>query len=74
MLNVSIPFIDACERNPLQKEKINEHETYALGDECSVVGLDKLPAKLQHPSSFSIPCLIENASIHRALCDLGSKC
>ena len=66
-LHVSIPFIDACERNPLQKEEINEHETYALGDQCSVVVLDKLPTKLQHPSSFFIPYLIENASIHSCL-------
>jgi len=33
---------------------------------------NKLPAKLKDPGSFSIPCLIGNVSINRALCDLGS--
>ena len=43
----------------------------ALGEECSVVILNQLPAKLKDPDSFSIPCMIGNVSIDRALCDLG---
>jgi len=54
-----------------KKRKTNEHETFALGKECSVVVLNKLPAKLKNLISFSIPCLIENVNIDRTLCDLG---
>jgi len=32
-----------------KKRKIEEHETIALGEECSVVVLTKLPAKLKDP-------------------------
>jgi len=49
------------------------HETIALGEECSTVVLNQLPAKLKDPSSFSIPCMIGNVSIDRALCDLSSS-
>ena len=35
--------------------------------------LNELHAKLKEPSSFSIPCMIGNVSIDRALCDLGSS-
>ena len=38
-----------------KKRKINEHENVALGDECSTVVLNQLPAKLKDPGSFSIP-------------------
>jgi len=37
------------------------------------VVLKKLPAKFKDPGSFSIPYLIENLSLNRALCDLGSS-
>ena len=56
-----------------KKRKINEHETVALGEECSAVVLNQLPNKLKDPGSFSIPCTIGNVSIDRTLCDLGSS-
>ena len=55
------------------KRKLEEHETVALTEECSAVMLNKLLAKLKDPESFSIPYLIGNVSINRALCDLGSS-
>ena len=55
------------------KRKLEEHETVALSEECSAAIQNKLPAKLKDPGSFSIPCLIGNVSINRALCDLGSS-
>jgi len=45
----------------------------ALGEECSAVVLNQLPAKLKDLGSFSIPCTIGNVSIDKALCDLGSS-
>jgi len=56
-----------------KKRKIDEHETMALGEECNVVVLNQLPAKLKDPGSFSIPCTIGNISIDRALCELDSS-
>jgi len=50
------------------KRKLEEHETVALTEECSVAIQNKLPAKLNDPSTFLIPCLIDHA-----LCDLGSR-
>ena len=55
------------------KRKLEEHKTVALTEECSDAIQNKLPAKLKDPESFSIPCLIGNVSINRALCDLGSS-
>ena len=51
------------------KRKLEEHETVALTEEYNVVIQNKLPTKLKDPSSFSIPCLIGNVPIDRALCD-----
>jgi len=80
-LHVNIPFLDALSQMPLyakflkeilsKKRKIDEHETVALGEECSAVVLNQLPAKLKDPDSFSIPCMIANVSIDRAMCDLS---
>jgi len=82
-LHVNAPFLDALSQIPLhakvlkeilsKKRKIYEHEIVALGEECSVVVLNQLPAKLKDPGSFSIPCTIGNVSTERALCDLGSS-
>jgi len=82
-LHVNIPFIDAFSQIPIyvkflkeilsKKRKIDEHETTILGKKFSVVILNMLPAKLKDPGSFSIPCLISNVSIDKALCDLGSS-
>jgi len=55
------------------KRKLEEHETMALIEECSAVIQNKLPINLKDPDIFSIPCLIGNVSIDRALCDLGSS-
>jgi len=32
-----------------KKRKIDEHETVVLGEECSIVLLNKLPIKLKDP-------------------------
>ena len=55
------------------KRKLEERETVALTEECSTTIQNKLVAKLKDPGSFSIPCLIGNVSINRALRDLRSS-
>jgi len=82
-LHVNVPFLDGLSQMPLyvkflkdilsKKRKVDEHKTVALGEECSVTVLNKLPIKLKDPGSFPIPCMIESISIDRALCDLDSS-
>jgi len=55
------------------KRKLEEHETVALTEECSVAIQNTLPVELKDSSSFFIPCLIENVCIAHALCNLGSN-
>ncbi|XP_058005410.1 uncharacterized protein LOC131181380 [Hevea brasiliensis] len=56
-----------------KKRRLEDYETVALTEECSAILQDKLPPKLKDPRSFSIPCLIGNMNIDRALCDLGAS-
>jgi len=53
------------------KRELEEHETIDLTEECGVMIQNEFPAILKDPDSFSIPCLIGNVYIDRALCDLG---
>jgi len=82
-LYVNVPFLEVLSQMLLyakflkeilsKKRKIDEHEAVALDEECSAVVLNQLLVKLKDPGSFSIRCMIGNASIDRALCDLGSS-
>jgi len=38
-----------------KKRKVDEHEIIALGEECSVVVLNQLPAKLKDPTVSLYP-------------------
>jgi len=78
----NIPFTEALSQMPLyakflkdilsKKRMIEDNETIALRRECSVV-IKKLPPKLRDPGSFSIPCVIGNETIEKAICDLGAS-
>ena len=82
-LYINIPFTETLSQMPFyakflkqilsNKRNLEEHEIVALTEECSAAIQNKLPTKLKDPRSFSIPCLIGNVSINRALCDLGSS-
>ncbi len=56
-----------------KKRKLEDYETIALTDECSAILQNKLPPKLKALGSFSIPCLIGDKKIDKALCDLGAS-
>ncbi len=56
-----------------KKRKLEDYETVAMMEECSVILQNKLPSKLEDPRSFSIPCLISNMNIDKALWDLGTS-
>ncbi|XP_021756145.1 uncharacterized protein LOC110721288 [Chenopodium quinoa] len=82
-LKVNVPFFDALMQMPSyakflkeimsKKRKLEDYETIALSEECSVVIQQKLPPKLKDPGSFSIPCKISEINFSRALCDLGAS-
>jgi len=52
---------------------IEDDETISLTRECSNVIQKKLPPKLKDPGSFSIPCVIGNKTIEKAMCDLRAS-
>ncbi|KAJ9174036.1 hypothetical protein P3X46_017109 [Hevea brasiliensis] len=56
-----------------KKRKLEDYGTVALTEECSAILQNKLPLKLKDPGSFSIPCLIGDKKIDKALCDLGGS-
>ncbi|XP_058008224.1 uncharacterized protein LOC131182886 [Hevea brasiliensis] len=56
-----------------KKRRLEDYETVALTKECSAILQNKLPPKLKDPGSFSIPCLINNMNIDKALYDLGAS-
>ncbi|XP_058009398.1 uncharacterized protein LOC131183180 [Hevea brasiliensis] len=56
-----------------KKRRLENYETIALREECSAILQNKLPPKLKDPWSFSIPFLIGNKNIDKALCDLGAS-
>jgi hypothetical protein len=55
------------------KRKLDKDSTVALTEECSAIFQNKMPPKLKDPGSFSIPCVIGNFVIDKALCDLGAS-
>ncbi|XP_027345903.1 uncharacterized protein LOC113857855 [Abrus precatorius] len=82
-LHINIPFAEALEQIPLyakfmtellsKKRKLKKDVMIALTEECSAILQQKLPPKLTYPGSFTIPCIIGNVTIGKALCDLGAS-
>ncbi|XP_058008897.1 uncharacterized protein LOC131183067 [Hevea brasiliensis] len=55
------------------EEKSTEQTTDKSNSQTDAILQNKLPSKLKDPGSFSIPCLIGNMKIDRALCDLSAS-
>jgi hypothetical protein len=81
-LNVNIPFTDVVTKMPtyakflkdiLSNRRKLDNKTVTLTEKVSAIVMNKLPPKLQDPSSFTIPCSIGNTKFDRALCDLGAS-
>ncbi|XP_074288437.1 uncharacterized protein LOC141613593 [Silene latifolia] len=82
-LEVSLPFTEVVTQMPLytkflkgvltKKRGIGGDGLVTLTKECSAVLLNHKSKKLQDPGSFSIPCMVGNPIIERALCDLGAS-
>ncbi|XP_073120583.1 uncharacterized protein [Henckelia pumila] len=82
-LNINIPFADTLMQMPSyakflkenlsNKRKLEEHSMISLIENCSALVQNKIPPKQKDPGSFSIPCMINDVSFHKALCDLGAS-
>ncbi|XP_074271519.1 uncharacterized protein LOC141595449 [Silene latifolia] len=56
-----------------KKRSIGGDGVVPLRGEFSAILLNPMPEKLQDPGNFSIPCMVDNVNIKRALCDLGAS-
>lgn len=82
-LIVNIPFAEALEQMPsyakfmkqiLSTEKmLEEFETMAMNEECSVVSQRKLPSKLKDLGQFIILCSIGPDFSSKTLCSLDAS-
>ncbi|GJU15827.1 ribonuclease H-like domain-containing protein [Tanacetum coccineum] len=82
-LHINIPFIEALEQMPkyakfmkdllLKGGKESEASKIILNEQCSAVVLNKVPPKEKDPGGFTIPCVIGQSRIKRALADLGAS-
>ncbi|XP_021822552.1 uncharacterized protein LOC110763970 [Prunus avium] len=64
-VQVNIPLLDA--------NKLKEYETVTLTEEVFAVLQRKLPPKSKDPGSFTIPCIIGDKLLEKALIDLGAS-
>ncbi|XP_022887924.1 uncharacterized protein LOC111403585 [Olea europaea var. sylvestris] len=56
-----------------QTNKLEDHETVMLTEECSARIQKKFPPKLKYPKSFTVPCTIGDFYFDKPLCDLGAS-
>lgn len=52
---------------------MKELEVVHLADLCSIGVERRLPPKIKDLRSFTIPCVINEGKINKALCDLGAS-
>ncbi|KAJ8762220.1 hypothetical protein K2173_007376 [Erythroxylum novogranatense] len=82
-LHINIPFVEVIPQMPSyakflkeifsNKRRLEEYATVKLNEECSAILSRKLPPKLKDPGSFTIPCVIGDLHIDKALMDLGAS-
>ncbi|XP_024024484.1 uncharacterized protein LOC112092467 [Morus notabilis] len=82
-IHINIYFVDALEQMPnstkftkgvmSKKNKLDDYETVKLTEECSAIIKRQLPEKLKDLGTFTIPCIIGELHIEKALCDLGAS-
>ncbi|GJT58853.1 reverse transcriptase domain-containing protein [Tanacetum coccineum] len=82
-IHINIPFIEALEQMPKyakfmkdllsKKRKGSEASKIILNEQCSVVILNKVPHKEKDPGGFTIPYVIGQSGITKALADLGAS-
>ena len=82
-IEINIPFSEALTQMPhyekfmkdllSKKRKFTEEGIVSLNATCSAVIQKYIPKKKQDPGSFTIPYMIGNADMGKALCDSGAS-
>ena len=82
-VEVNIPLLDAIKQVPryakflkelcTSKRKLKGNEILSVGENVSAIIQRKLPQKCKDPGTFTIPCIIGNQRIERAMLDLGAS-
>ena len=82
-IEINIPFSKALTQMPLyakfmkdllsKKRKFIEEGIVSLNATCNAVIQKSIPEKRQDPGSLTIPCMIGNADMGKALCDSGAS-
>ncbi|KAK4410207.1 hypothetical protein Sango_0093700 [Sesamum angolense] len=82
-VEINIPLLDAIKQIPkyakflkelcTNKRKLKDKERIIFGKNVSVVINRKLPEKCKDPGMFTLPCIIGNKRIERAMLDLGAS-
>ncbi|KAK4389867.1 hypothetical protein Sango_2323700 [Sesamum angolense] len=82
-VEINIPLLDAIKQIPkyakflkelcTNKRKLKDKEIIIFGKNVSVVINRKLPEKCNDPGMFTLPCIIGNKRIERAMLDLGAS-
>ena len=78
-IDLNIPFSEALTQMPhfakfmkdllSKKRKLTEEGIVSLDATCNTVIQKSMPEKRQDPGNFTIPCMIGNAGMGKALCD-----
>ena len=55
------------------KQKLEDVSTTEVGANCSSMIQNKLPPRLKDTGSFTIPCIVGDTSVDKALADLGAS-
>ncbi|KAK4381604.1 hypothetical protein Sango_2951100 [Sesamum angolense] len=82
-VEINIPLLDAIKQIPkyakflkelcTNKRKLKDKERIIFGKNISSVINRKLPEKCKDPGMFTLPCIIGNKRIERAMLDLGAS-
>ena len=82
-IEINIPFSEALTQMPhyakfmkdllSKNRKFTEEGIMSLNATCNAVIQKSIPEKRQDPGSFTIPCMIGNADMGKALCDSGAS-
>ncbi|KAL0448652.1 UNVERIFIED_CONTAM: Retrovirus-related Pol polyprotein from transposon.6 [Sesamum latifolium] len=82
-VEINIPLLDAIKQIPkyakflkelcTNKRKLNDKERIIFSKNVSTIINRKLPEKCKDPGMFTLPCIIGNKRIERAMLDLGAS-
>ena len=82
-VEINIPLLNAIRQVPryakflkelcTSKRKLKGNEILSVGENALAIIQSKLPPKCKDPGTFTIPCVIGNQRIERAMLDLGAS-